>query len=47
MIIEMGLLGLLVFAVLVVIGLMIIVFVIGSLIAFLPATIRSPSWYFC
>ena len=39
MIIEMGLLGILFFAVLVVVGLLIIVFVIGSLIAFLPATI--------
>jgi hypothetical protein len=39
MIIEMGLLGILVFAVLVVIGLLIIIFIIGSLITFLPATI--------
>jgi hypothetical protein len=53
MIIEMGLLGLLVFAVLVVIGLLIIVFVIGSLIAFLPATIiaivvllLTGSWFY-
>ena len=53
MIIEMGLLGLLVFAVLVVIGLLIIVFVIGSLITFLPATLiaiavllLTGSWYY-
>jgi hypothetical protein len=53
MIVEMGLLGLLVFAVLVVIGLLIIVFVIGSLIAFLPATIiaivvllLTGSWFY-
>ena len=53
MIIEMGLLGILVFAVLVVIGLLIIVFVIGSLITFLPATIiaivvllLTGSWFY-
>jgi hypothetical protein len=53
MIIEMGLLGLLVFAVLVVIGLMIIIFVIGSLIMFLPATViaivvllLTGSWFY-
>lgn len=39
MIIELGLVGLLVFAVLVVIGILIIVFVVGALISFLPATI--------
>jgi hypothetical protein len=53
MIIELGLLGLLVFAVLVVIGLLIIIFVIGSLIMFLPATIiaivvllLTGSWFY-
>ena len=53
MIIELGLLALLVFAVLVVIGILIIIFVIGSLIMFLPATIiaivvllLTGSWYF-
>jgi hypothetical protein len=53
MIIEMGLLGLLVFAVLVVIGLLIIIFVVGSLIMFLPATViavvvllLTGSWFY-
>ena len=39
MIIELGLLGLLVFAVLVIIGILILVFVVGALISFLPATL--------
>jgi hypothetical protein len=39
MIIEFGLLALLVFAVLVVIGILIIFFIIGSLITFFPATV--------
>jgi hypothetical protein len=53
MIIEMGLVALLVFAVLVVIGILIIVFIIGSLITFLPATIiaiivllLTGSWFY-
>ena len=53
MIIEMGLFGLIVFAVLVVIGLMIIIFVIGSLIMVLPATViaivvllLTGSWFY-
>jgi hypothetical protein len=39
MLIELGLLALFIFAILVVVGILIIVFVIGSMIMFLPATI--------
>jgi hypothetical protein len=53
MVIEFGLLALLVFAILVVIGILVIVFIIGSLLMFLPATIiaivvllLTGSWYY-
>lgn len=39
MVIELGILTLLLFAVLIVVGLVILVFVVGTLIAFLPATL--------
>lgn len=39
MLIELGLLALFIFTILVVVGILIIIFVIGSMIMFLPATI--------
>lgn len=39
MVIELGLFALFIFAILAVVGILIIIFVIGSLIMFLPATI--------